>query len=398
MLSAEANLLLKALDPLGPALLEAARNPDLDWDRALWLAEREKATLALWDAVRALPAGSIPAERLHRLHRLAVVSEFRMLRLEGHLRQVLSVLGEAGIEVVLLKGAALATSVYGSFRDRPMYDLDLLVRPEQADRAWDLLRQAGWIHDAVECPTEFYNGHHHLAPLDDPAGTGLSIEIHTAPWRGAVELAADTVWMEARRVEVGGQVAWVPRSEHLLLHLASHFAWGHLLRSSAWRTLRDLRQLIAHGAVDWDEVVRIARESKGQTCCFWALRLARGVGGAPVPERVLRDLQPPRPAVILGMLERHYLSGLFALAPARCPSTALERALWTAGIAPRWSGHGTTRPWERDRIFLDLTTDQKPLRPVDRLRAHLGRAAAWVQYLRFLLGSSRYPAPPGTSG
>src|SRR4051794_19301697 len=53
-------------------------------------------------------------------------------------------LQESGIEVMLLKGAALATLYYGSEAERPMADVDILVRPADAARAFDQLGQAGW--------------------------------------------------------------------------------------------------------------------------------------------------------------------------------------------------------------------------------------------------------------
>ena len=114
-----------------------------------------------------------------------------MLHLEQLLAGALDTLARENIEVVLLKGAGLAATVYGSFTARPMYDVDMLLRPDDAPHAWNALRRAGWVHDEEECPPEFYASHYHLPPLDDAQGTGLAVELHSAPTDGAVLLSGD---------------------------------------------------------------------------------------------------------------------------------------------------------------------------------------------------------------
>src|SRR5690606_24770916 len=145
-------------------------------------------------------ASLIPEERSRQLGMLSAVTELRMRHHQARLLEVVGLLDDAGIPVMLSKGAGLAAATYGSFVERPMYDLDLLIRPEDADRGWDVLRAAGWTHNEVECPAEFYKGHYHLPPLDDPSGTGLAVELHTRPWQGPVELTPEAMWEASRKV------------------------------------------------------------------------------------------------------------------------------------------------------------------------------------------------------
>src|SRR5438046_343051 len=55
----------------------------------------------------------------------------------------LEVLAEAGIETMVLKGAALAPGYYGDIAARVMLDVDILVRAERAREANDALCSAG---------------------------------------------------------------------------------------------------------------------------------------------------------------------------------------------------------------------------------------------------------------
>ncbi|MEX1184577.1 MAG: nucleotidyltransferase family protein [Gemmatimonadota bacterium] len=396
LLSPEARVLLLALarTPDADAIATATGAPAFDWNRLMYLAEREKATAAVHGMLRAVHAagpGASPAfaAAVHQLGRMARVSEFRMLRLEQLLADVLDILGAHAIDVVLLKGAGLATTVYGSFAARPMYDLDLLVHPQQATTAWDALRAAGWVHDEVECPPEFYASHYHLPPLDDPMKTGLAIELHMAPTDGAVDLSIDRVWKSALPVTVLGRRTLVPSPEHQVLHLATHFAWTHALHSGAWRTFQDLDRLIAKKDIDWDRVVRAADDARARTSCYWTFRLARSLASVPVPDRVLERQRPPRPEWMLDLIERHFTGALFPFGPAVCPSVRITQLLWTVGMAPRWSGHGAVRPWDRGEVWA-LSAGRGPALPLTaRLRGHLTRGAQWGRYASALLS----PAP-----
>jgi len=405
LLSPEARLLLHAIDPSrDPAAVAAVvREPEFDWERLVALAEREKATVALWELLRGLAvgagpesgseAGVVPEQASSWIAGVARYTQFRMLRMEQLLTKVLDTLAGEGIDVVLLKGAGLVMTVYGSFSARPMYDLDLLVKPDEGERAWNALRGAGWVHDAEACPPAFYASHYHLPPLDDPLRTGLSVELHTAPTDGAVLLPGELIWKDARELQVHGRRAFVPTPEHQVLHLAAHFAWTHGLASAAWRTFRDLNQLIARTSLDWDAIVRAAGPARAKSACYWTLRLARTLAGIPVPEEVLRALRPPRPETVLKVLERHYAGGLFQFSPAPCPSVRVSQALWSAGMAPRWSGLGAERPWHRGEVWAEAHGMGGTAPFLQRLRGHADRGAQWMRYL---VGIFRDGHPFGT--
>src|SRR3989454_3864660 len=103
---------------------------------------------------------------------------FRSLHLEHVLHEILATLAARGIEALLLKGAGLAYTAYASFADRPMGDIDVLVRPEQAEEAWSLFRAQGWTWPSAQWPRERYSAHQHLPPLIQQSAGGARLEIH----------------------------------------------------------------------------------------------------------------------------------------------------------------------------------------------------------------------------
>jgi hypothetical protein len=389
LLSAEARLLLLAAEaaPSANRVIEGLRDQDLDWNRLVALAEREKATAVLWSLIRSY-GDDVPAARVRQLGMLASVSDFRMRHHEKLLGKVLDTLNELDIPVILLKGAALAVTAYGSFTRRPMYDLDLLVRPEDAEHAWNALRQSGWLHEEDECPIAFYEDHYHLPPLDDPDGTGLAVELHTRPWQGGVRLDAGEIREESLVIDWAERQARVPSTRHQILHLATHFAWGHMLRSGAWRTVRDLGTLVGTGDVDWGDIVALARKTGGTACCYWTFDIARCLADVPVPDEVLDELRPPISNFAVAKLRRHYIGTLFGFSPAPCPSRRLERLLWTAGHAPRRTQLGDLRPWMRGDDWVEHAGTTPTMSLAARVRTHLKGLRAWVNYIRAVSASS----------
>jgi hypothetical protein len=389
VLTPEAQLLL--LTAGGPGVddaIDALFERDIDWSRLVGLAVRENAVSVLWGRLGSERArGLVPAEVAAQLRKLAMVSEFEMRYLEDRLCQALDTLSAAGIEAILLKGAALGYSVYDSIVERPMADVDLLIRPECAASARALLLDAGWRWDTEGLPDECYDGHHHLPPLTDAAGTGVQLELHTAlfveghPFR----LPLEAVWEHSRALSVCGHSARIPDVHHLLLHLCLHFAWSHVMEVGAWRVVRDVDAISARGGVDWDEFGRLAIESRSATSCYWTLCLAKGLVGTPVPGAVLEVLRPVLPNFVLSSLERHFLLSLLP-GEAGCPSVGLRHVLWEWGVLPGRSGHGAVRAWhDLPGTRLAAHRASSPRSAGQRLRNHIRQLDAWVTYLRALV-------------
>lgn len=376
-------LLLTAGDPANDAALRTLLDAKLDWTKLGGLVQQEAATPIVWHRLQRIGVGRMPPHIESAWRRLAMVSDFQALPLEKRLHEAVHLLASREIEVMLLKGSALAHTTYASFADRPMSDLDLLVRTDRAREAWLLLQQHGWSWPSDRWPAHRYDAHHHLPPLLNARGGAVRVELHTALFPGGhpFRLRAETLWSDATPVSVDGQRALTPAPIHQLLHLCIHLAWSHMLQWGSWRAFRDVGRLVRRHDVPWESFTRLAHESRGATCCFWTLRLARNLTGAPIPDDVFHALRPPLAEFVLDALERHYALQLFPSAD-KCPSTRLDRRLWQLGIAPRWSRHGAARPWHGQDKWLDPSA-RSPISAKwpRRLTRHARRVAESVGYL-----------------
>lgn len=378
----EAGVLLSLLD--GSSIEARLDAPGLDWDRLLRLAERERATPLLRRAVAGLPEALVPAGRLRQLAMLSRVVEFRLAYLQRRLVESLRVLEAERIDVVLLKGAALAATVYDGFADRPMGDADVLVPRADAVRAWRLLHDAGWTSRHTVAQGEVFRTHHHLPPLEDPNGTNVAIEIHTAlaPTADAVALDAADVLDRAGHATLDGVPVRVPTPEDAVVHLAIHFAWSHMLGWAGWRTFRDLHALFARSTIDRERLRDTARDARADASLYWTFRLAATLTGFQPPPDLLASLRPARSDTALAFLERHYIAGLFDYSDFACPSQTLRRSLWTLGMTPGPLGHGGSRPWDAHGAWAHASGRAGERATVlDRVRAHLSNTRAWRRYL-----------------
>lgn len=378
-LSPEARLLLltAAVSPSDAALRQALM-AGINWQELCDLARHEKATSVL---VRELGrvGTDVSNSSYVELRQLATMSVMHMLQLEQLLYQSIDILAQHQIDAILLKGAGLAYTVYPSFTDRPMGDIDLLVRPQHAERAWSLLQQHGWT--PMDGEAERYVGHHHLAPLFQASGR-FRLEIHAEllaaehPFR----FSTDRLWQHAQRITVKGRAVTVLDPVHQLWHACVHFAWSHAMEWGSWRTLRDSAAITQPIGFDWTEFVAFARETRAATCCFWTLRVARRVTGAAVPDDVLSSLRPPYPEFIIERLERHFISSLFP-SEDRCPSVWLTRRLWEVGVSPRWSRHGAARPWQVSERWTATSGSPESQQSDVRSAGWFRRVAAGITYL-----------------
>lgn len=341
-LSPEASLVYaSAGPPEADERMQRILDDPVRWDRVAWLAIRERAAPVLWRRVRRLGA-VIPPQIAEELRRNVMVGEFAANRLGVRLDDTVKALEAGGVEVVPLKGAALVLGGYVAARDRPMGDIDLLIRHEDAVRSREAAEAAGWEQPSVYDESD-YQLHHHLAPLTDHVGD-MRLELHTDLFPGRHTLGGFTRSLRERANGLGS-AARIPTATDMVFHLALHFAWSHMAMFGTWRTFQDLRQLQISEAIDWGDLLRLVREYGGKRCCYWTLRLAHDVAAVPVPTEVLSELQP------LGgtgaVLRRHLLCQIDT--PDRwCPSTIANRFLWRKAMCDRDRPPPLEFPWEID--------------------------------------------------
>ena len=188
------------------------------------------------------------------------------------LEETVVTLRAAGVEVVALKGAALAFFHYPDAALRPMGDLDLLLRdPRDVERATDALAGAGWraLFDTPRHRVFAREDERVPRPAAEDPDNPIRLEIHTSfrlPVLGRVydasaELRSEAVAEALDGVEVS-IAAGPPLVRHLLFHAAEDFA-GRGIRGIQAYDFRFLAR--ARGALGGDsEISETSSSERGK--------------------------------------------------------------------------------------------------------------------------------------
>ena len=338
--ASERLLLHAALDDGDSAVAAFAR-----WSAQIdWSGDIEAGSFRL------LPLVHANLSRLGASHplmgRLAGVRRYHWCAAQLHLQRgadVLASLRLAGIEVMVTKGIALATSVYADPALRPMSDIDVLVSPAKAIDALEVLRTAGWA-EAAAVESQWQNRRADMLILS--IGNNLyhpsagEVDLHWALMHEASGIELDrAVWADARPIMIKGEMARRPSSSFMLLHVIVHGLRPNALSPLRW--VADAAMLLRreHDAIDWVLVHHWAdRLAVGQRFAA-GLAFLRDEMGLELPPDALPDsLTMPR---WLERLENRSWQAQLAR-QAGTPRTGLERAAQLARLVA--SSHRSELP------------------------------------------------------
>jgi hypothetical protein len=193
-------------------------------------------------------------------------------------------LQSAGIETIVLKGAALSALYYRDLGVRPVWDVDVLVRRADAPRAAEVLHAAGWTAPAGDGRSlEYMLRFRHAKLYECPRGGG--IDLHWFPMSEPVPM--DDLWGATVPVAVGGVETRALSPTDELLVACAH----GLGRSGApVRWISDATTVIRTAEIDWAQLVDRAERWRVSARLELALRVLRDEFGAGVPDHVLGDL------------------------------------------------------------------------------------------------------------
>lgn len=272
-----------------------------DWSEFEWIIARAVAAMHGVSPLlsRSLrwhgPAGwaqFLAEQRTHTAKRCARISE--LLRLIDQRTRA------AGVAAVALKGAALHALGLYAIGDRPMADIDLLVRPADAKQTARILESLGFHEASANWKERVFTPNDDHAPggLGEHSNNNIKIELHSRicerlPWR-----ITDASELIHPRQPQPGLNAYSSKAS-LMIHLLLHAAGSMTTRSLRLLHLHDIAQLSSQmTGLDWEEV--LAQSARGQPL-WWAfppLKLASRYYFSVIPLHVLAALADECPYLL----------------------------------------------------------------------------------------------------
>jgi len=172
-----------------------------------------------------------------------------------------------GIAINYLKGMALYSHGIYAAGERPMADLDLLVRHQDLQQVDDILTELGYHQDASSWKHRSYSAGAAPVPfrLGEHSGTPVSIDLHTRLTERLPQRITDlTDLIPTGHADPGLQ--GYPTVAALMIHLLAHASGNMIQRELRLIQVLDLVRLSRRmGGSDWERVLAF----HGPKCRLW---------------------------------------------------------------------------------------------------------------------------------
>ena len=265
---------------------------EVEWRELIALVRRLRLTGFLQAA---LVADALPVTEEQRRH----AAEFHLaacitaLQLERRLLILVDELQRAGIEVVVLKGAAAAHLLYPEPAVRMFGDNDLLFRSAQIDDALAVLGELGYRRSAAPLRRGFDRRFGKGATLVGDAGDELDAHRTLVFGSFGLTIELDELFDSSVSFPLGGRPLRALGPETGLLHACYHAALGD--PEPRLSSLRDVAQRFALGWHDPERLVELARRWRAEAVVARTLALCAHHLGVQIEDPAARVLAEHRP-------------------------------------------------------------------------------------------------------
>jgi len=216
------------------------------------------------------------------------------LYLSAQLTLIAGALDRAGCPAIVLKGPAVAATLYPNLSLREFGDLDLLVRRTDLAGAIEVVRSLGFVpwRNAAGAQEEAMHQIEYSRTFTRP-GDDLDLDMHWDVARsfftGRVE--AEALWTETTGFTLHGHELRGLSPTALLLALCVHGAKHGPFPWPRMKWICDIAEFVrSAGDFDWDAAVRRSEELGCRRTMLLGLALSRPLLDHPVPEVIESDL------------------------------------------------------------------------------------------------------------
>jgi len=223
---------------------------------------------------------------------------------------ILAAFEDAGIQTMVLKGAALIQLYYKESGLRPMLDADVLVHAHQAEQAMELLTNLRWNPVRYRQP-QMRIPILHSTPFEDDGGRQLDLHWHLF-WECFNANDDDDYWKNAMPIKIGGVQTLALNATDQLLHTCWHGARWNEVPPIRW--IADAMAILGASAaeIEWPRLLKKAQRHHIIMPVKDALGYLKKTFDAPVPDSLLESLS----AVRISKIEReNYEATLNPMAP-----------------------------------------------------------------------------------
>ena len=321
-----------------------------EWEAAEWVVYWQNSLP--WLVARCQQAGiEVPEPVNGRLQTISTASRERTRLMLAACTEIVAAFRQVGIEVMLLKGAALSALYYPDPLLRTLADLDLLIKPKDLAASQDImLNQLGYRYYSRSAEDEVYLRGERKQNIWAPDNVH-PVEIHFAlreEYAGIGFELAEIMWQESgERPYWQETTARIPHLPSLLLHVCAHTSSDWLIQRGRLMHIDDIGKLCAHmQPSDWQKLSQLVTPRTARFI-YPALAFVGKYTPLAIPDSVIKSLREECPAALLTWLAQAELadvsesnatsrSGLGLQIAQRLSRSKADRLrFWLRSIFPR---------------------------------------------------------------
>ena len=266
------------------------------------------------------------------------------------LQEILQASAAQNINVMVLKGALLAPTLYPDAALRPMNDIDLLFHPADLAKVGPLLESLGYAgkHKTADqgpgvtkhLSTYRRQGNEGTTPNPYLSASGdRMVEPHGSleeSWFGLKVDMTPGVWDRAVPITLHDQPAHRLSNEDQLLHLGIHYAFHFIMGASVFVQMYDVHCVTTawQDILDWQKLIQLARAAKAQVFLYAGLFWANRFFHTPVPDHVFKTLADESPSGLVAYI--HGFDANDILRRTQHPPLVTLSQRLRRGLVDRW--------------------------------------------------------------
>ncbi|MDF1795436.1 MAG: nucleotidyltransferase family protein [Coxiellaceae bacterium] len=218
------------------------------------------------------------------------------------LDRVSQALAEEEIPLIALKNSGIARGIHDDLAGNPMGDIDVLIRPKDFEQAHKILLALGYsLNSRSPLGKKSFEGQklsggtEYTYKLSN--GEALWFELQWRPVAGrwineSQEPSADE--LIERSIPIGGSCARLLCPNDNLLQVCLHTAKHSYVRAPGFRLHTDVDRIVRNCRIDWQAFQNTVKSLRVCTAVYFSLWLAKELLHTPIPNDVIKKIQPAR--------------------------------------------------------------------------------------------------------
>jgi len=286
LLSAKINPTIKDIDALNKII------PNLkNWDYFVNILIERGLSPLFYNKIEILDnTNQIPKHIIAKLRKAYYKTLTRSLLLHDYFKNVTTAFNNNNLAFIALKGIYLSEWLYKDVGLRQFSDIDILVKPQDAQKALAILNELGYrSYDGIE--SEEIGGQKDLMHYKPRLLNDVSVEIHIKIHHSKENylMPIDEIWQNAVKTKIDGinshVLEFYDMFIHLCLHLDKHVKIGHVQFTS----FADITNILSvyENEFDWNKLLEKTIKYNCEAIVFKFVILVNKYFNAPVPKNIV---------------------------------------------------------------------------------------------------------------